>query len=50
MFLNSILTEIDVAEATAADLTADAVLVPHAEVLPPCQYSSVCMYASLIGV
>lgn len=26
-------TEIDVAEAAAADFTADAVLIPHAEIL-----------------
>ncbi len=32
-------TQVDVAEAAAADLPADAVFVPHAEVLLPCQHT-----------
>ena len=31
-------TQVDITEAAAADLAADAVLVPHAEVLLSCQY------------
>ena len=31
-------TQVDVTEAAAADLAADAVFVPHAEVLSCCQY------------
>lgn len=29
-------TQVDVTEAAASDLATDAVLVPHAEVLPSC--------------